>query len=210
MSSKTQRAQVLGNLDRGMAFVLSAPAGTGKTTLVKMLAQEFDRVKESVSCTTREPRVGEVPGEHYHFLTEEEFLCREAANDFLESVELFGYRYGTSKLLLENLLQEGNHVILTIDTQGALKLKDSLLAKYIFLSPPSLEELRQRLINRKTETLASINRRVSWAETELALREHYDYHIVNEDLDVAYDVLRSIIIAEEHKVLSSTKNKEKI
>lgn len=191
---------LLGNLDEGLLFVLSAPAGTGKTTLVEMLTQEFLCVKESISCTTRAPRSGEVSGEHYYFLSEEEFAWRESTGDFLEHVDLFGSRYGTSKAVLHDLQHGGKHVMLTIDTQGALKLKEEIPMVLIFLRPPSLEELQRRLEHRRTETPESIEKRIAWAEKELALVGEYDYEIVNDDLETAYQVLRSILIAEEHLV----------
>lgn len=185
---------------KGLLFVVSAPAGTGKTTLVQMLLREFPKVKASISCTTRSPREGEFNGEHYHFLTKEEFLQRIAAGDFLEYVELFGHYYGTSKKFLEEQQRRGYHVILTIDTQGAMQLQSKMEAVFIFLTPPSMEELQRRLINRKTESEESVAVRFARAEKELQLIDQYDYQIVNDNLDDAYQVLRSVLIAEEHRV----------
>jgi|SRR5580704_14403731 guanylate kinase len=195
MSSK-----LLGNLKCGLAFIVSAPAGTGKTTLVQMLAKEFDCVVSSISMTTREPRSGEVPGVDYDFLTKEEFEEKIAAGEFLEYVELYGNYYGTSKKKVEELRDQGKHVILTIDTQGARQLMDKFDAVYIFVSPPSFEELRKRLLSRKTETSEVINERLEWAKKELEIVSEYDYNIVNDNLLVAYQALRSILIAEEHRV----------
>ncbi len=193
--------KILGNLPRGLVFVLSAPAGTGKTTLVRMLRDEFLTVTESVSCTTRLPRHGEVNGQDYHFLSEDEFKKRIKSGDFLEYAEVFGHYYGTSKAFVLKQQEEGKHVFLVIDTQGAMQLKaEHFPATYIFASPPSLEELRERLIKRKTETEESIQRRLSWAQNEMEQALRYDYHIVNENLANAYDILRSIVIAEEHRI----------
>ncbi|MEC7839466.1 MAG: guanylate kinase [Chlamydiota bacterium] len=181
-------------------FVVSAPAGTGKTTLVQMLKSEFSCVVESVSYTTRRPRGKEVNGEHYNFVTEEEFQEKVKTGDFLEYVQLYTSKYGTSRSLVEQHLNSGNHVILVIDTQGAIKLKGSIDHVSIFISPPSFEELKSRLVERKTDSEVEIERRLKWAKHELEQHVHYDYNIINDDLQTAYDVLRSICIAEEHKI----------
>jgi len=193
--------KVLGNVSTGFVFVLSAPAGTGKTTLVRMLAQEFPCIYESISCTTRPPRPGEVDAKDYYFLSKEEFNDKIRKGDFLEYAEVFGYHYGTSQTHVLDQQKKGKHVFLVIDTQGAMQLrKKRFPAVYIFLSPPSLEELKERLIKRKTESAEAIEKRLSWAKAELEMIAHYDYHIVNDNLNNAYIVLRSIVIAEEHRV----------
>lgn len=193
-------SKVLGNLEKGLVFVLSAPAGTGKTTLVRMLRSEFPCVTESISCTTRAPREGEIPGKDYFFLTEEEFEARVKAGDFLEHAKVFGKHYGTSKEFVKLQQEKGKHVILVIDTQGALQLMGKFPAIFVFVSPPSLQELRERLFKRKTESVEMIEQRLSWAKKEMDLVNRYDYHIVNDNLHTAYEVLRSIIVAEEHRV----------
>lgn len=193
--------KLLGNLSKGYVFVISAPAGTGKTTLVRMLAQEFSCVWESVSCTTRPPRPGEVNGKDYFFLSKAEFEEKIRHGDFLEYAEVFGYYYGTSMALVLKHQEMGKHVFLVIDTQGAMQLKQKQFsAVYIFLSPPSLEELKERLVKRQTESMEVIKNRLSWAREELAMINRYDYHIVNDHLNQAYTILRSIVIAEEHRV----------
>ncbi len=187
---------------KGLVFVFSAPAGTGKTTLMRMLEQEFPHVRESVSCTARPVRPGEVEGKDYHFLSKEEFEKKIAEGDFLEYANVFGYYYGTSKAKVEKLRNQGNHVFLVIDTQGALQLRAAgFPAVMIFLSPPSIEELERRLTDRRTDSPSVIEKRLSWAEQEMATRDQYDYHIVNDHLDKAYAVLRSIVIAEEHRII---------
>lgn len=192
--------KLLGNLSKGLVYIVSAPAGTGKTTLVRMLMQEFDSVVESVSCTTRAPRGGEKEGIDYHFLSENEFLQRIDTGDFLEYANVFGNYYGTSNEFVNRMRDLGKHVVLVIDTQGAMKLKNAgYKATYIFLCPPSLEELKCRLEGRKTEDEETMKKRLSWASKEMELSSKYDYVIVNKDLQVAYGVLRSILIAEEHK-----------
>lgn len=191
--------KLLGNRSEGLIFVLSAPAGTGKTTLVKMLKEEFSCVTGSVSCTTRAPRPDEVEGRDYHFLSKEAFEAKIAAGDFLEHANVFGNYYGTSREYVLKKQQEGKHVILVIDTQGAMQIKGKIPAVFVFVSPPSLEELKVRLTKRKTESEEVIAQRLSWAEKEMAQAKHYDYQIINEDLDIAYAVLRSIVIAEENR-----------
>lgn len=191
-------AKLLGNGSRGKAFVLSAPAGTGKTTVVDMLQREFPNVRESISCTTRPPRQGEIPGQHYHFISDADFQSRIARGEFLEYVQLYGYYYGTSKLWVEEQLSKGIHVMLTIDTQGAQLLRGQFPAVFIFMAPPSMEELHRRLSARQTEDEKVIRQRLEWAQRELQAINDYDYLVVNEDLEVAYQVVRSIVIAEDH------------
>jgi guanylate kinase len=192
----------LGCLNKGLIFVISAPAGTGKTTLVQMLCKEFDCVVKSTSYTTRKIRSGEVDGQDYHFISKEKFLSKVAAGEFLEHAEVFGNSYGTSKKEVESLQKQGKHVVLVIDTQGAAKLKEFLSAIFIFVSPPSSEELKRRLHGRQSETSEMIETRLSWAEKEMSEAAGYDYHIINENLKTAYEVLRSIFIAEEHRVVA--------
>jgi guanylate kinase len=189
----------LNKATRGLLFVISAPAGTGKTTLVRMLCQEFSCVKESVSFTTRAQRAGEIPGFDYHFIDKTEFESRIKENEFLEYAHVFNHYYGTSRREVENGLSSGKHVILVIDTQGAMQLMGSIDATFIFISPPNLSELKNRLLARKSETPETIAHRLSWAEKEISMKSRYDYHIVNDDLATAYTALKSILIAEEHK-----------
>lgn len=191
---------LLGNHKRGQIFILSAPTGTGKTTLVRMLTDEFPCVVASVSYTTRLPRSGEIDGVDYHFISEDEFKCRIAKGDFLEYVQLYGYYYGTSHAAMEVQLSQGKNVVLVIDTQGALELKGKLQATMIFVAPPSMEELEKRLLSRSTESKEAIAKRLLWANEEIGRKGHYDYCIINDDLLTAYQVLRSILIAEEHRI----------
>lgn len=192
---------VLGNLSYGHLFIVSAPAGTGKTTLVRLLTQEFSSVVESISCTTRTPRLGEVEGKDYFFLTRESFDEKRKRGDFLESAEVFGHYYGTSKEFVEEQRKSGKHVVLVIDTQGATFLQSQKIeATYIFIAPPNLEVLKERLSGRKTENAKELDERLSWARKEMQCTGSYDYLIVNCNLKVAYEVLKSILIAEEYKI----------
>jgi guanylate kinase len=192
--------KVLGNLERGLLFVISAPAGTGKSTLVDRILEEFpEEIAQSCSCTTRSPRPSEISKRHYEFLSIEEFEEKIAAGDFLEYAKVFGNYYGTQKEEVKRL-QEGKHVVLVIDTQGAMQIKQQQIpAVFIFISPPSFEELSRRLFKRRTEEKEKIQERLLWAKQEIEMVPHYDYHIINDDLNITYQVLRSIFIAEEHK-----------
>src|SRR3984885_7737170 len=193
------KKMLLGNLKRGLLFVISAPAGTGKTTLARMLVEEVPCVVQSVSFTTRMPREGEISGVHYNFLIKREFEKRIDKNDFLEHAQIYGDYYGTSADWVEQKCAEGKHVILVIDTQGALQVREKCAATLIFIMPPSLDELRQRLMMRKTETSNVIEKRLEWSRHELEAGKAYDFTIVNDELGVAYQVLRSILISEEHR-----------
>lgn len=192
--------KLLGTLTKGFVVVMSAPAGTGKTTLARMLMDEFPSVSESVSCTTRPMRPGEVPEKDYHFMSVEEFERKEKEGEFLEHATVFGHHYGTLKEHVDQKVKKGQHVILVIDTQGAMKLKkQGYPALFIFIKPPSLAELRTRLFNRNTEQEKHIEERLAWAVHELEMAKDYDYIIINDNLHRAYEILRSILISEEHK-----------
>lgn len=194
--------------ENGILFIVSAPAGTGKTTLVQMLIREFPHAMQSISTTTRQPRKGEINGICYHFVTHEQFQSKVDAGDFLEYVKLYGYFYGTSRKWVLEKLAEGKHVVLVIDTQGALALQEKLKeteikhAVYIFVTPPSFAELKSRLQERGSEPIDKIEERLQVARLEMKAINAYDYLIVNDELNAAYQALKSIMIAEEHRILS--------
>jgi len=196
--SNNVEPKVLGNLPKGMIFVLSAPSGTGKTTLLKMLLKEFSCLEQSISYTTREPRAGEQEEKDYFFISKKKFLELKEKGAFLESAEVFDEYYGTSKSYVEERINQGKHVLLVIDTQGAMQLKKKLEAVFIFLAPPSMEELQKRLSSRGAETKDAQSKRLKKAEEELVCAKEYKYYVVNEELSVTYDILRAIFIAEEH------------
>jgi guanylate kinase len=199
VSDSEKRVGMLGNLPRGLIFIVSAPAGTGKTTLVDRLCAELPEVRRSISCTTRAAREGERDGEAYRFLSTEQFVSHEARGEFLECAQVFGNLYGTLRSDVEAILDRGQHVVLVIDTQGALQLRDKVEAITIFLMPPSLDALKERLEKRGSDSAESIAVRLAWAQHELELAQRYDYIVCNDRLDTAYAVLRSIVIAEEHR-----------
>jgi guanylate kinase len=190
---------ILGDCREGLVFVVSAPAGTGKTTLAHMLVEEFSSVIASVSYTTRIPRLNEQEGIDYHFVNKTVFQEKIATEDFLEYVKLYDDYYGTSRAWLEQQKKSGKHVVLVIDTQGAMQLMRTFPAIFIFIRPPSLEVLRKRLIHRNTESPEKIKERLQWAEHELETAHLYDYQLVNDDLAVAYQALRSVVIAETYR-----------
>ncbi len=177
-------------------LVISGPSGVGKGTLVKALKARRADVVESISCTTRAPREGETHGKEYFFLTKEEFLRRIAENDFLEYDEHFGNYYGTPKSFVQEMLKEKS-VILEIDVVGALNAKkaipDSVL---IMIAPPSLEELKRRLVGRGTETGADIENRLSRLDYEMSQQDKYDYVVINDDLERALLEIENILDAE--------------
>lgn len=192
--------QLLGNFTHGLVFVVSAPAGTGKTTLVKKLTNEFPSVIQSISFATRQPREGEQDGVDYNFISTEDFKERLAGKEFLEHVELYGDFYGTSNRWVAQKLESGKHVILVIDTQGARQLMGNFPATFIFIKPPSLDVLKARIEGRSSDSPEAIQKRLAWASKEMDQAKYYQYQIVNDNLDTAYQVLRSIVIAESHKV----------
>ena len=166
-------------------MAVSGPSGAGKGTIVKTILQRREDVVESVSCTTRPPREGEVHGKHYFFLSKEEFLRRIDENDFLEYDEHFGNYYGTPKSFVEETLKTKS-VIMEIDVVGALNAKkffpDCVL---VMILPPSIEELKNRLIGRGSETAEEIENRLSRIQYEVSQKDKYDYIIVNDDLETA-------------------------
>ncbi len=183
---------------KGNLIVISAPAGTGKTTLVHKLIEAFpDKVIQSISCTTRKPREGEIDGKDYVFLTKEAFDERVKRGDFLEHATVFGNQYGTLEEVVEAQRESGKHVILVIDTQGAAALRKKTDALFIFIAPPSMEVLEERLKGRKTESFETLKKRLDWAQHEMDQAKHYDHIIVNDDLKMAYEELKNIIIKEK-------------
>ena len=181
---------------KGIALVLSAPSGAGKSTLTHKLLNEFPNFGYSVSCTTRQPRAGEVDGKDYHFISHSEFERRRAENWFAEWAEVHGNYYGTPLAPLRDMLEAGQDVIFDIDVQGAAQLKLSLAeALFVFILPPSMSELENRLRARGTDDEETIARRMANAAGEMAEARWYDALVVNDDLDKAYDALRAAYLA---------------
>ncbi|WP_102337554.1 guanylate kinase [Collinsella provencensis] len=179
-------------------FVISGPSGAGKGTLVARVRAVRTDLGLTVSATTREPRAGEIDGVNYYFLTDDEFSARIEAGDFVEWAQVHDHRYGTLASEVDRNLATGQSLILEIDVQGALAVKERFPeAVLIFIEPPSLEVLRERLIGRGSETPESLALRLHTAESEMQLRDRYDDIVVNDDLDRATDELLVVLNAHE-------------
>lgn len=187
--------------ERGILIVLSAPSGCGKSTIVNGLLKKRDRLKFSVSATTRSPREGEVDGRDYFFVSHEKFAEMVENGEFLEHAQYVKNRYGTPRGPVERELEAGNDVMLDIETQGAFQVRkqrpDALM---VFLLPPSFEELERRLVLRGKDSAEDIKRRLEAAGSECLKADKYDYRIVNDDVDRAVEEFNSIIESERRKI----------
>ncbi len=185
---------------KGQLLVISGPSGAGKGAVCKALIEKSP-IWISTSCTTRKPREGEVEGVNYFFIERDEFLNRIDKEDFLEYAEVYGNFYGTPKSEVLKMLEEGKDVILEIDIQGALKIKSSYpKGIFIFIMPPSMEELRNRITNRGSETPESLKTRMECAYDEISFASKYDYAVVNDKVEDAVKKIESIIVAEKCRV----------
>ncbi|NLY92073.1 MAG: guanylate kinase [Firmicutes bacterium] len=185
----------------GLLYVLSGPSGVGKNTILSEVLAKRKDLTYSISATTRPPRGQEIDVVNYYFLSKEQFLAEIENDGFLEWAEIYGYYYGTPKQMVLDRLQKGEHVILDVDIQGAAQIKKNYPnAILIFLYPPSIEELKRRLLERKTDDQASIEKRLAYIDQELAAVSRYDYVVVNDRLDEACQRVESIINAEEVRV----------
>lgn len=188
-------------INRGVLIVISGPSGAGKGTICKALLEKHQNIYLSVSATTRSPRDGEIDGINYYFLTKESFEEKVAQNGFLEYANVHGNFYGTPKVNVEKMLEEGKDVILEIDIQGALQVKENFSeGVFIFILPPSMEELKQRIIKRGSETEESLMTRFKNAYKEINYVSKYNYAVVNDTLDLAVSKVESIIAAEKCRV----------
>ena len=193
-------------MNRGLLIVVSAPSGCGKGTLLAEILKDNDYYY-SVSATTRSPREGEVDGVNFHFATREEFEDLIKSDGMLEYAQYCGNYYGTPKKEVEKKLSEGKNVILEIEVQGAMQVKEiAPEGVFVFILPPSVSELKKRLLKRGTEEISVIEKRVSEAVGEIKYAEKYDYVIVNDDLSKAVDDFKMVISAEKMR----TKNSKEI
>lgn len=184
----------------GIFYVVSAPSGTGKTSLCQKVLEQLANIRFTISYTTRKPRPNEVSGQHYHFVEQAEFDRMVAQGRFAEHANVYGNSYGTSKDELESNRTAGRDLLIEIDVQGARSLKAHYPeAVLIFIHPPSLDELRKRLTGRGTDDAEVIQRRLGIASQELATMPMYDYLIENQDFDVALADLKAVIVAERHR-----------
>jgi guanylate kinase len=191
----------MSNERRGLLFIVSAPSGTGKTTLVERLVDTTPRLRMSRSYTSRTVREGERDGVDYNFVTRARFEAMAAAGEFLEWADVFGNLYGTHAADAEAILKTGDDVVLVIDVQGARKVRhDRPEACSIFVMPPSLAVLEQRLRGRSKDSEEAIQRRLEVARREVASFADYDFVVVNDEVTAAVDCLRCIILAERARL----------
>jgi guanylate kinase len=200
--------------EKGILFIISAPSGSGKSTLVANLLHKVPNLTFSVSYTTRQPRGNETEGIEYHFVTEKDFEAMIAEDQFIEYAKVFDKYYGTANRKVEEALFAGRDVVLDIDTEGAAQVKKKIPESVsIFIMPPSYAALKTRLEKRKSDNEEIIIKRLSWAsQVEIYRFRNYDYVVINEDLDLSLELLKSIIFAERcrtermgHKVESIIK-----
>jgi guanylate kinase len=185
---------------RGLLFIVSAPSGAGKTTIVERLVEEMPRLRMSRSYTSRAARQGEVDGVDYNFVTRARFKAMVAAGEFLEWADVFGNLYGTCAADTERMLAAGDDVVLVIDVQGARQVRDRQSgAICVFVMPPTSAVLEQRLRGRSKDAEPAIRRRLTVAKDEVAAFTEYDYIVVNDELAPAVDRLRGIVTAERSR-----------
>lgn len=195
-------------MSKGLLIVVSGPSGAGKGTVCSALLAKQADIQLSISTTTREPRKIEKPGVNYHYFTKEEFRSQIDQDGFLEYAEVYGNYYGTPKKFVLDALKAGNDVLLEIDIQGALKVKEAYPdGVFIFILPPTLEELQKRITSRGTETEESLKKRLGAAVEEIEQAFKYEYCIVNDQVDEAVEELEAILKAERCLI---KRNHEKI
>ncbi|RPF56048.1 guanylate kinase [Aquisalibacillus elongatus] len=186
--------------EQGILFILSGPSGVGKGTVRKQLFEEDSELQYSISVTTRNPREGEQDGVDYFFKSRDQFEDMIEQNELIEYAEYVGNYYGTPKKYVEDTLKAGKDVFLEIEVQGALKVRDTFPhGVFIFLFPPSLDELKNRIINRGTESEELIRNRLLEAKKEIEMMDAYDYVVVNDEIDNAVRRIQSIVVSEHCK-----------
>jgi len=186
---------------KGKLFVFSAPSGSGKTTIVRKLLNEFDDLVFSISATTRQKRGVEVEGKDYFFISEEDFKQKIENDEFIEWEKFYDYYYGTLRSFIDKQLENDKSVLLEVDVKGAVRIKKKYSnSVLIFIAPPSKEVLKERLINRKTETAEDLQKRIERAEMELEYKGKFDYVVINENLESAINEAKEIVQKEINNV----------
>lgn len=186
--------------EQGIFIVISAPSGAGKTSICREFLKEYPRIRYSVSFTTRSARPGERDGKDYFFVSEEKFKEMVKDGEFAEWTEKFGYFYGTGIKTMRDFLELGNDLVLDIDTEGARNLKKTFPdGIYVFIVPPSLEELAKRLLRRGSESKADLERRLEKARDEINEVFWYNYIIINDDIHKAIEQMKAIYVAEKSR-----------
>ena len=195
---------------KGMMFVLSSPSGVGKTTLTKKLAENNSQFAISISYTTRKPRKNEINGKDYHFVTQEDFKALIKRNDFYEFANIFENYYGTHKKTVNKLLSEGKDVLFDIDWQGTQQLKKikNLNIVTIFILPPNIKILRDRLSNRHKGEEKLIEKRMDKFNEEVSHWDEYNHVVINDDLNLCYKKIEDIINSEKKSIRKSQNNEE--
>jgi guanylate kinase len=186
---------------RGLLLVLSSPSGAGKTTITRRLVERDPNLSISISVTTRPPRASEVEGQHYFFVSAQRFEDMVAKGELLEHATVFGHRYGTPRAPVEDALREGRDIVSDIDWQGTQQLAESVRADLVsvFILPPSMVALEQRLRLRAQDSDEVVRQRMAKSADEMSHWPEYDYVIVNRDLDVSLHQVEAVLIAERHK-----------
>ncbi len=199
ITMRTERKKYMNK--KGILIVICGPSGVGKGTICKKFLTKNTDIKLSISATTRSPRDGEQHGVSYYFLDTQKFEDMIEKDEFLEYARVYDNCYGTPKQAVFENLEKGEDVLLEIDIQGAMQVKEKYPdGVFIFILPPSLEELKNRIVNRGTETEESLKKRFGSAFSEISKIENFDYYLVNNDLDKAVQQLESIIMAEKNRV----------
>lgn len=188
-------------MNKGSLIIISGPSGSGKDTVLKKLFEKMPEIEFSISSVSREMREGEVQGEKYNFITRAEFEKMIAEDALLEYNVYCDNYYGTPKAPVEKCIASGSEIILEVDVNGAANVRKNCPDNFsVFIAPPSFEVLRNRLFNRGTETAEVIEKRLAQAKNELDRAKEYDYIVVNDELDVAVEELKNIILSERHKI----------
>jgi guanylate kinase len=199
------------NPARGLLFIVSAPSGAGKTTLVERLVEQVPHLKMSRSYTSRPMRQGETDGVDYNFVTRDRFEAKAATGEFLEWADVFGNLYGTGAVDTERVLTGGDDVVLVIDVQGARKVRArGLQTRAVFVMPPSFAVLEQRLRGRSKDSEEAIQRRLQVARDEVAAFTEYDFVVVNDEIAAAVDRLRGIVVGERARLQRMQREAENI